>query len=655
MTALYADAANPSSRPDAYVLPTYEELRRWLTATPANPWPTVDDRAAWEALARTPYGAGIREAALADAEEMAATPGVRNPTLTEFLLWTRTGDRRTWEDASDEPARRVDAFTLAACFTGEERWVDRAADALWAICEMTTWTTPAHEGKTVPDPDDPYVDLYSAMRAHDLAEALQLLGPALDRIDSRIARRVRVEIRRRVLTPFLQRGDWWWLFPQPNRPRLNNWTAVCSGSVLCAALAVLNDDPDLLTRTVYRAAWSLAFFKETFEAGGSLDEGAGYWSYGVSYFAMAAERLAARTGGRVDPLADPLWEKVAAFPLAVRLYDDRFVNFSDCAPSVVPAPGWLSWLGRRMGNAGLTAWAEEVARRDSPGYGDRHRYLSFALRTLVWTGDVPAEPDAGTTAESASTAASLPLATYLPDVQWMVARSDAGDDALILAAKGGHNDENHNHNDGGSFLVHWRQEPLVAELGSPTYNRFFFSSARYDNLAARSLGHSVPFVNGREQVAGRERAARNVRFTHQNGEAALTLDLAGFYGPEARLESLVRRVALVAATGDAPAAVRLTDAATFTGDGNTLALPLITLDCLLALAGPGEAEIVGSRDSLRVTWNPAQATARLEDVDTEDVKFLTPDGQTRVRRLWLDVNITGRQAELTLTLTPGEA
>src|SRR5581483_1326535 len=131
-----------------------------------------------------------------------------------------------------------------------------------------------------------------AFCAQEIAETLQLLGAAFDRIDPRIRRRALAEVDRRVFAPFLARSDWWWLWKQPGRSQLNNWTAVCSGSVLCAALAALITDPIRQARIAHKAAWSLGFFQDTFGAAGSLDEGVGYWSYGFSHYVMAAERLA---------------------------------------------------------------------------------------------------------------------------------------------------------------------------------------------------------------------------------------------------------------------------------------------------------------------------------------------------------------------------
>ncbi|CAA9549880.1 MAG: hypothetical protein AVDCRST_MAG88-689, partial [uncultured Thermomicrobiales bacterium] len=446
-----------------------------------------------------------------------------------------------------------------------------------ALCELTTWVYPAHEGAALPDPDYPYIDLSAAMRAQEVAETLQVLGPALDRIDARIRRRALRELDRRIWQPFLGRGDFWWLWLQPGRTHLNNWTAVCSGGVLVAALAALGHDPERQARVVGKAAWSLGFFRDTFGEAGSLDEGAGYWAYGVSYYAMAAERLAARTGGRMDLLADPRWREIAQFPARVNLYDDTFVNFSDCAPQVTTIPGWLAWLGRRMEVPALEAWAARLLGEQG-GHGARNRHLPYVLRTLFWM-------EAASGPLIVGGGRGRPLSAFLPDVQWLVARADPSDDALILAVKGGHNDESHNHNDGGSFIVHYRREPLIAELGAPTYTRQFFSATRYENIAARSLGHSVPFVNGQEQHAGRERAARVLA----QGDGSLSLDLAGFYPPEANLLSLRRDVALHRDGNEGH--ITLSDHAAFTADGAALALPLLTADRAAEVLGPGHARI----------------------------------------------------------------
>lgn len=118
-----------------------------------------------------------------------------------------------------------------------------------------------------------------------------------------------------------------------------------------------------------------------------------------------------------------------------------------------------------------------------------------------------------------------------------------------MAAKGGHNAESHNHNDCGSVVVHYRGESLLTDLGAPTYDRDFFGDARYEYLCARSLGHSVPYVNGHEQAPVRVEK--------------LTLELVECYPDGAAVDSLRRTVRL---DREGDPTVRLEDIATFRSD-----------------------------------------------------------------------------------------
>ena len=72
----------------------------------------------------------------------------------------------------------------------------------------------------------------------------------------------------------------------------------------------------------------------------------------------------------------------------------------------------------------------------------------------------------------------------------------AGGAPVVLAAKAGHNAENHNQNDVGSFVLHVDGESLIREPGRGLYSRDYFSPRRYENVFANSFGHSVPRVGG---------------------------------------------------------------------------------------------------------------------------------------------------------------
>ncbi|HYY89819.1 MAG TPA: hypothetical protein VFA49_13560, partial [Chloroflexota bacterium] len=83
------------------------------------------------------------------------------------------------------------------------------------------------------------------MTALELAELDLLLG---SRLHTALGRRIRAEVERRCLAPYLTRHDRWWLHGSGGRS-LNNWTAVCNAGVAGAALYSSG------TRAGWRRSW----------------------------------------------------------------------------------------------------------------------------------------------------------------------------------------------------------------------------------------------------------------------------------------------------------------------------------------------------------------------------------------------------------------
>ena len=124
----------------------------------------------------------------------------------------------------------------------------------------------------------------------------------------------------------------------------------------------------------------------------------------------------------------------------------------------------------------------------------------------------------------------------LPSAQWMICKDPDGNG---YAAKGGNNDENHNHNDIGHFLCVFEGEMLLADLGAGEYTRDYFADGRYGILCNRSLGHSVPIINGMEQCAGRSYAADVFEWNEKDKE--LTISFAQAY-PEDCIQKITRKI-----------------------------------------------------------------------------------------------------------------
>jgi hypothetical protein len=127
--------------------------------------------------------------------------------------------------------------------------------------------------------------------------------------------------------------------------------------------------------------------------------------------------------------------------------------------------------------------------------------------------------------------------------------------------KGGHNNEHHNHNDVGSYIVVVAGRMPLADPGAEVYTARTFSSRRYDSSVISSFGHPVPRVAGQLQRAGGDARARVLETRFADGEDVLRLDLRAAYAvPE--LRSLERTFAY---DRSGAASLRVRDAFAFDG------------------------------------------------------------------------------------------
>ena len=78
---------------------------------------------------------------------------------------------------------------------------------------------------------------------------------------------------------------------------------------------------------------------------------------------------------------------------------------------------------------------------------------------------------------------------------------------------------------------------------------YFGVAQRYEFLAARSLGHSVPFVNGQEQPEGRAFAATVAEADLSPDRVRFSVDLSACYPAEAGCRSLRRTFDLEKSAG----------------------------------------------------------------------------------------------------------
>jgi len=523
---------------------------------------------------------------LAQATAAAATPIPPLPA-TLWLDFARTGRRTDYEEAASLRRRLLWTLTLAECLEHRGRFLDPLLDLAWAICEESSWAYPAHEARLT-DVTHPYLELGVADTALTLAELDALVGSQLD---ARLGRRIRAEIDRRCLTPYLTRDDHWWLF-QSKGGNAANWTAVCNCGIVGAAL-YLEADPQRLAAIIARALRSLEDYLESFDPDGGSSEGPGYWGYGFGHYTILAHLLAVRTGGQVDLLAGARLRPIATFPLRTLLSHGHYVNFSDCDPDVALEPALLHYLGQRLELPDLHGLA-----LSQPDTAPHRAYFNWGLRHLFWRPPAQAQPQ------------------YVParhdwfrGLQWMFARFDPADpNALVLAAKGGHNDESHNQNDVGHLIVHWRGESLLADVGRGQYTKAYFGEKRYEHFVNSSVGHSVPVVNGQVQGTGATFAATVLEHQTDALSDTLLLDLTALYPATAGLQSLQRRLTL---HREQPSGrVTVEDHVRF-AQGPALFESAVTTFAAVRVAGE-RVLITGIHGKLQIRYDPAVVAVRLE-------------------------------------------
>lgn len=506
-------------------------LYKMLLDTPwTPPFPSVVDRSAWSLREDHPVAAVAREVA-----ESALTEPVPALPATLYRDFNRNGKRMPFEVPYFARRSRLGCLAIAECLEDSGRYLDAIIDLIWAMCEETTWVPNAHarlQGDTLPDVENPVIDLFSASTGMLLAETDHLLG---DKLPPAVRKRIRVEARRRLTDPFLRRSDWGWLGPEGHA---NNWNAVCNNGVVATTLYLV-DDPMVQARVIAKALASLPAYLKSFDADGCTSEGATYWGFGFGNYVMLAQLVESRTGGQVRLLDGEWFQKIAQFPVRMEMSDGKFVHFSDCNEDLVVAAGIHCWLGRRCSVPEL----EAQGRRHLPRLRAEHlrgdfflRGLfrpEFILRALLWADGSPAN------------VVGQPATAFYQGYQWLVSRFNPADDkGLVLAAKGGHNAEDHNHNDVGQVIVHLNGESLIRDLGRQVHTKEFFGTGRYKMLECRSGGHCVPVVNGVEQAPGEQFAATLIGTEFTSDGDVMELELAAAYPAEAGATSIRRRVSL---------------------------------------------------------------------------------------------------------------
>lgn len=541
-------------------------------------YPRAEDRSARDALPARACSAHI-------AHGMNAL-GYAWPALsaTGYLEFSRLGNRSNFQRLYLDRRRVLEQLVLAECMEGQGRFVDDIVNGVWAICEESSWCLPARisvqrAGNTLPDITEPIVDLFAAETSALLAWTLYLLAERLNNVLPLVAQCIEREVQQRVLTPCLERDDFWWMGPGNAGRRVNNWNPWICSNWLASVLIVERQD-DRRGAAVAKIIRALDNFIDPHPAYGGCDEGPNYRGRAGASLFDALELLYAATDGWVDVYCEPLIREIARYIYRAHIADDFYINFADASAIVYPDALLVFRYGLRVDDPDMIEFGRWLAHRQHldefgvlQGGDGIPPSLSRAIPNLFALSDALAQPGCAPQLRD----------VWLPDIQVMVARDTAGcSDGIYPAVKGGHNAESHNHNDIGSLVIFVDGRPVMVDAGVETYTAKTFSDRRYEIWTMQSAYHTLlPTIDSAQQQPGAQFAARAVGYAANEASVTLTLDIAGAYPPAAKPARWQRTVTL-----QRREAATIVDAFILTAPARRIELSLLT-PCAVAVPGDG--------------------------------------------------------------------
>ena len=495
------------------------------------PFPRLNDRDGWSKA-----DPGMMKAFLKAAEQNINYVWPYIPA-TKSLLIERTGDRNEYQEVARQKRNVLATMLLAEIYENKGRFIDPVINGVWSICEESFWGVPAHLPQTkeysgLMDVSKPFVELFSAETSTLLAWVDYYLGDKLDEVSPQIRKRIYFETNKRIFEPVMTNPHGWMAANANGRPP-NNWNPWICSNWLNAALLVEKDETKRINMVV-KILNVLDQFLNPYPADGGCDEGPGYWGAAAASLYDNISMLNTATNNAFEYVfRDEKIKNMGRFIYRAQIGDKYFLNFADADPQPGMSANMIYRYGKDIKDADMMKFGAYYRKPEDGNIGSYHFFRNFYA---LFMQDEYGKAEQGL---------PLPADVWLPDLQVMIARDKEGStDGWFVAAKGGHNDESHNHNDVGNYVVYYDGLPVLIDVGRGTYTRKTFSSRRYEIWYNCSDYHNLPDVNGVTQPPGARYKATNVGYKKGNGFAELSLDISKAYPESAGVNSWKRTIHL---------------------------------------------------------------------------------------------------------------
>lgn len=509
-----------------------EDIDKFLEARDYKFFPKASEREPWEKVPKSISKQVIKEAEDYLNYEWPAAKAVR------YMDFIKNGNRSEYEKLYHERLKAIGKLILGECIEYKGRFLDEIINAVWCICEQSSWSSPAHNGiskrgkEPLPDIDNPVVTLSSSEIAATLSWTYYLLREELDDITPIIGERIKKEIRKRIVIPYI--NDFYWWMGLSGESFVNNWNPWCNSNCIIVLL-LIDEDMELRKKGIIKAAKSIDRFLDTYSEEGGCDEGSSYWGRAGGSLFDCLELFYTFSKGKINFYNEPIIKAIGSFIYKTHIDKDYFINFADGSAKVNVDAELIYRYGKRIQDDKLESFGAYMYRLNDKklemeGLYSFYRALSelFNYETMYMEEITPDKPKD----------------IWFKDIQVMAAREDETNKGFFIAAKGGHNGESHNHNDIGQFVLYYDGSPLIIDIGVETYSAKTFSDERYDIWTMQSAYHNLPIINGYQQKHGESFKAEDIEYCSVENEARFSLDISKAYEKESDIISWTRTLLL---------------------------------------------------------------------------------------------------------------
>ena len=585
-------------------------------------FPAYNDRDFWDKLP-----GNLREQYILNAEEKLNYnwPVVK---ATDYLEIIRSGDRR--QSVYAAPRSALLALVMGELIEGKGRFMDQIINGAWYYCEQTWWGWSAHlpEPRGLPDIKDPSIDLGVGEIANILSWTWYMFHQEFDKIHPLISKRLKDEIMYKAVLPYYERDDFWWMGLDGSRS-VNNWNPWTNHNML-TAIVIIEDDQDRKIDGVKKVIRSLDAFINIYPDDGGCDEGPSYWGRAGASLYQNLDLLKLVSKGKFNVYDEQLIKNMGSYIYKAYINYPYFINFADADATTGSRPQIIYSYGKDIQDPVMQKFGVYLAKRQNWGDVTPGGKIDEQLMQLLLLDEIK-----NAVAENA-----LISDFWLPDTEIAGGRDKAGStEGFFFAAKGGHNNESHNHNDLGTCVLYYNGKPCLIDIGREQYVAKTFSIRRYEIWTMQSQYHNLPKINGYDQKEGGQFKAKNTSFKSDSRKVVFSTDISGAYIPEAGIDKWVRSYQL-----DRNRKFVISDEYELKDLKNDPTTLNFVTYCNVVKVSDGVLNLEGEEFILEMRYNPKKVSPEIEFNEVHDpmLKRYWPKGITRVVFTLINSGIKGK-------------